>query len=328
MRSTITILSLAATAVQAYAGGYLVWIDDSFRGMALSSDGSTVVGEARINGPQGAGYAWNRLSGMTTFRDIPGGRGIYGAMAVSRDGSVVVGSALRGGGGSEAYRWTKKVGTEVLTPLGEGSSYADDVSDDGSIIVGSSAGNAYRWTRKTGMVMLPGFAYSANGISGDGTTIVGAGRFDGGLYACRWVKDGAPEILGRLPGTRGSEAHDVSQDGSVVVGMMRNMQLKFDAFYWTREDGMQRIPGLNEAFCVSGDGMFIGGASRGVAYVWNKSFGLQKLSDVLKQAGVPFSGKLTYVSGIEHIEGKLYVTGFGIPPTGGIAAFYAVIAPD
>src|ERR1041384_1503323 len=69
----------------------------------------------------------------------------------------------------------------------------------------------------------------ANGVSGDGSVIVG---WDAGRGAAvRWTIDGGIENIG--PPSGGSIAFAVSADGNVIVG-----ELGSAAFRWTRSDGM------------------------------------------------------------------------------------------
>ena len=113
-----------------------------------------------------------------------------------------------------------------------------DVSDDGRVAVGNgfSAGNkAFKW--EAGVVTLvpgivPGTAATfAQGVSADGSVIVGrATNAEGRIRAYR-CEDGATSELAVLPGAAGSihEAFGVSPDGSVVVGGGGYELLKWDA---------------------------------------------------------------------------------------------------
>ena len=123
--------------------------------------------------------------------DLPGGHTFSIAHSVSADGAVVAGvsgSNSGGAGGYEAFRWTASEGIVGLGDLygpGNVSSCANGVCSHGPLIVGwsrSAATNprdeAFLWGLEDGMVGL-----------------------------------------GSLPGGQvGSNAADVSADGSVVVG--------------------------------------------------------------------------------------------------------------
>ncbi len=110
------------------------------------------------------------LSGHNTSR----------ADAVSADGSVVVGlsgpQALGTSPPSQAFRWTSGSGMVGLGFLTDSSiSWALGVSADGQTVVGlgGSPQQAFRWTPSNGMDALGGNSSIANGVSGDGSVVVG-----------------------------------------------------------------------------------------------------------------------------------------------------------
>ena len=119
----------------------------------------------------------------------------------------------------------------------------------------------------TGLGDLPGGSYESRpyAISGDGSTVVGYSRDDGGKRAFIWTADEGMVSLGTLGGS--SQAHGVSDDGSVVVGYSYcpNGSYYYVGFRWTADEGMIRLddrdtgihPGW--AYGVSGDGSTIVG---------------------------------------------------------------------
>jgi probable HAF family extracellular repeat protein len=167
----------------------------------ISPDGVFVIGSVDFSSTQGGeGYYWSAETGIERIGKLPsdGGRNYSTPTAVTNQASMIVGES-----NGEAFRWTRDSGIEGLgflesIPDGE-QSHATDVSADGKIVVGwslSSIGNrtedgektAFVWTEETGMVALEevlianGLAAdgwilrSANGISADGTMIVGEGQ--------------------------------------------------------------------------------------------------------------------------------------------------------
>jgi probable HAF family extracellular repeat protein len=106
----------------------------------------------------------------------------------------------------------------TFTPLGGGlPSRANGVSADGTWVVGTSAGKAFRWSASTGLQELGNG--TANGVSDDGSVVVGGSNFGSGMEAYRWTAGGGMAPLGDLAGgTFASEAFAVSGDGSIVVG--------------------------------------------------------------------------------------------------------------
>jgi probable HAF family extracellular repeat protein len=105
-----------------------------------------------------------------------------------------------------------------------------------------------------GLGPMPGSGLNgtyANGISGDGTTVVGYGWINANTtHAFRWTPTEGYEVIGA--GTD-SRALAVSFDGAVVVG-----QANFRAFRWTRDRGMEELP-IYHALDVSADGQALVG---------------------------------------------------------------------
>jgi probable HAF family extracellular repeat protein len=170
----------------------------------VSADGNTVVGMAFTGACCSPGHAfrWTALGGMEDLGILPGYSDFSEAIAISRDGRVVVGRS-NSQGDNQAFRWTAQTGMVALgfLPRGPRDSIADAVSADGAVIVGSPASygtNGFIWTATGGMrdimdVLVGLGARSASawdflapeGISADGTTIIGQGSICG-QYA-GWV---------------------------------------------------------------------------------------------------------------------------------------------
>jgi len=154
-------------------------------------------------------------------------------------------------------------------------SFAHDVSNNG-IVVGeifeSVYPKAFRWQNGT-MQLLPGLSdrtSKALAITPDGTIVVGISQvLSGGYYprAARWSGNGV-ENLGTLQGGRSSEAHDVSANGSVVVGISDGRAVR-----WT-SSGIQLISSSTSlARAVSADGSVVVGYvmmnQQSRAFLWN-----------------------------------------------------------
>ena len=135
---------------------------------------------------------------------------------------------------------------------GNPSSYAFDLSADGSTVVGRGRSvdgdiEAFRYTDDTGMLgigHLPGGSYSdAYGVSADGAAVVGFANSSNttsglGWEAFLWTKSGGIQGLGDLAGGRfWSDARSVSADGSTVVGFGYSISGR-EAFRWTSAGGM------------------------------------------------------------------------------------------
>jgi probable HAF family extracellular repeat protein len=170
------------------------------------------------------------------------------------------------------------------------------MSADGTTIVGTSysgAGHeAFRWVGgvMTGLGFLPGgISSDPASVSADGTVVVGQGNSASGTQAFRWT-GGMMTGLGDLPGgIFQSNATDVSNDGSVVVGIGSSPEDVSEAFIWTETTGMER---LFDVLVTNGATGLTG---------WN-----------LRQVSISGDGK--------------WVAGYGINPNGSPEAFLANIS--
>jgi probable HAF family extracellular repeat protein len=131
------------------------------------------------------------------------------------------------------------------------------------------------------------------GVSGDGSTIVGRANFTGsGWNAFRWTAATGMISLGALPSTSVSEATGANFDGSVIVGFFGNAGYPGGGaervFRWTAASGMVDLgalplPGLiqNRATDVSADGSVVVGFCEGSsvthAFRWTAATGMVDL---------------------------------------------------
>jgi probable HAF family extracellular repeat protein len=121
---------------------------------------------------------------------------------------------------------------------------AADVSDSGAVVVGGFNGNgAFYWMPTTGAVFAGGV--TADGVSGDGRTIVGWARDSGGIQqAAIWLRATEWRLLGSFgPSATPCDAYlstgtDVSRNGQVVVGYAYNSCALAHAFKWQESTGM------------------------------------------------------------------------------------------
>ncbi|MBC7773028.1 MAG: PEP-CTERM sorting domain-containing protein [Pyrinomonadaceae bacterium] len=170
---------------------------------AVSAHGDAVAGQALSSqGPQA--FVWTPQEGMVGLGDLPGGAFESSASAISANGSAIVGVGQTASGG-RAFRWTAQSGMVALGDLagGDQASEALAISGNGAIVVGRSmtaAGfEAFIWDATRGMqrvedVLASTLAYdfpdwiltAANGISSDGSVIVGTGINPDG-FAQGWV---------------------------------------------------------------------------------------------------------------------------------------------
>ena len=197
---------------------------------------------------------------------------------------------------------------------------------------GTEGNQAFKWTAATGLVGLgdlPGGITSsvAQGMSDNGSVIVGRSYSTNGSEAFRWSEAGGMIGLGDLPGgTFESYAFSVSADGCTIVGRGSASTQGSQAFRWTAGEGMVGLgylPGpsyLSEARDVSGDGAVIVGFNKASlfvpdeAFVWDRAHGMRSLKVVLAEAGAEVTGwQLNRAYAISD-DGRS-VAGIGINPS-------------
>ena len=195
-----------------------------------------------------------------------------------------------------------------------------DMSADGSTLITTKG--SY-WTEATGLVSLgspPGWSGSVrtNGISADGSVIVGSLRNEAGkTEAFRW-ENGMFEPLGSLgDGGGSSEAFGVSADGTTIAGKARWPDGVAQAFRWTAEEGMVGLgdvpsgSGRSVAFGISDDGSTVVGVqypegARSEAFRWSAEEGMVGLgglaSDQVSSSAFDVSRDGSVVVGVSRSD--------------------------
>jgi probable HAF family extracellular repeat protein len=339
------LLNIQAQAAIFQGLGDLAGGDFNSSATAISADGSTVVGQsASASGTEA--FRWTSRDGIVGLGDLAGGSFYSSATAVSADGAIIVGQS-RGSseeGYDEAFRWTSSSGM-----VGFLSDYNDlfcsvayAVSADGATVVGSLERFAFRWTSNGGWMSLPsgahGLGIHANGVSADGSIIVGGGWDQYAGEALLWTSSGDVVGLGHLANGLYSSANAVSADGSTVVGWSETTGWPAtEAFLWTSSDGMVglgqlaggELIGYSTATSVSADGSIVVGNSTSArgeeAFIWDDTNGMRSLEDVLiDDYGLDLTGwDLTSATGISA-DGQTIV-GYGINPDGHTEAWIATV---
>jgi Ca2+-binding RTX toxin-like protein len=237
--------------------------------LAVSADGTVIVGQAWEPGGGTTGFLWRDGANMqlAMFSNPQG---------ISSDGSVVVGAVFiegEGDGHVEAYRWTVGDGVKLLGVPAGNDSRADAISADGTTVVGTSDLEAVLWKngqhRLLGQIAPSYPINKARGVSGDGSIVVGLSN-DSRLLeeqAFRWTETDGIEGLGYLTGKSHSAANAISADGSTIVGDSSN-----EAVFWKGSDSAKSIHQylagagvdvsgwrLREAVAVSANGLVIVG---------------------------------------------------------------------
>lgn len=207
--------------------------------LAVSNDGSRIVGWSRGMSGSVRPFLWTAAGGMQELVDVPGGDAT--ATDISPDGQTIVGYFL-GNAGEEAFLWRDGAVTLLGTLPGETDSFALAVCGNGNAVVGTTrsvGGRAFRWTAAGGIQELPalidGAPTSANDCTNDAAIAVGFSGNRKSMPAVRWDAKG-PRSLGTLGGDFGS-AEAVSANGAVVVGSSGlrfvNGVSETSAFRWT-----------------------------------------------------------------------------------------------
>jgi uncharacterized membrane protein len=276
---------------------------------AMTPDASVVVGMG-YDGSHFRAARWDN-GAMSFLERQPDARFAVG-YGVSADGSIVVGQSSVDQT-REAVLWDDGV-LNVLgnLPGGSHNNAAAAVSDDGTVMAGwSSAGSAaddlVAVTWPVGVItplapLSPEMPRSmAFGISGDGSTIVGAAlNPDNSGEAVAW-RNGVPEPLGDLPGgASDSIAYAATPDGLIIVGT-GSSEAGREACYWSNGE----VVGLgflsasepnSQAYAISADGRVILGVSGDHpdvhVFIWDPIHGMRDLQDLL----------LTEL-GIEEVQG-------------------------
>jgi probable HAF family extracellular repeat protein len=272
-----------STPLHAQTWGAMQQVSPGFA-LGVNADGTVVVGR----NPSHA-FRWTATSGAQSLGTLGGTTSR--AHSVSADGAVVVGQATNTFGQTRAFRWTAVTGLQDLGTLpSHTGAVAHDTSADGVTVVGYSrttAGlrRAFCYDALTGMQdlgTLGGAESEALAISADGAVIVGRSTDSAGSNrAFRWTASSGMQDLGTLPGLTSAEAHDVSADGSVVVGDWSS-----GTFRWTATAGMQDLGIVGNTRGLSADGSVVVGQTNFAvpgamhAYRWTAATGALNLGSL------------------------------------------------
>jgi probable HAF family extracellular repeat protein len=179
-------------------------------------------------------------------------------------------------------------------------SYANGISSDGSTVVGSSESSAFRWTAATGMQAL-----------------------------------GVPQSVGI-----NDQAFGVSGDGSVVVGVTEEFRSSPQAFRWTNSTGMQVLGDLpggignNFATDVSSDGSVIVGTAGnetvgpGVPFRWTALTGMVRVDGMTSAEAVSADGNTIVGTGTAEGDASIWTAAGGARLIGGFPGYYQSDASD
>lgn len=152
-------------------------VPESFVVTDVSASGSVRVGATRLPGfwpIVDQGFFESDATGLVKLGYLPGGTTSW-AEAVSGDGRVVVGYA-ESPDHLAAIRWTRTGGLEALAGLPDLAAQANGVSADGTYVVGRVGNDAFVWSAPDRVTLIPspsGGFTGANDVSADGSLVVG-----------------------------------------------------------------------------------------------------------------------------------------------------------
>jgi uncharacterized membrane protein len=274
----------------------------------VSTDGSTIVtyGSHACQIALCGAYRWTNSAGLVPLPINP--------LGVSGDGSILAGQFINATTGLDhAVRWTEAGGVEFLPVHGDfPSTFATDISADGSIVLGVGRGNDLD---PTGLPWSLFVWSAADGVD--------------------WLDLPSPVWTG-------SDYLKISDNGKVVTGSMGESLSVRRGFRWTRENGAVEIDRLPDglwmsANAASSDGSIIVGNSQNVSpprpSIWDAAHGARYLDDVLVNElglGDSLAGWTQIFAKAVSGDGQT-VVGRGINPAGnreGWVAFLGAPVPE
>jgi uncharacterized membrane protein len=159
--------------------------------------------------------------------------GNFFAAGISADGSAVAGTGS-GVQGNRPVLWRNGTVTVLDGLTNQEHVFAQNISPDGTTIVGEDYNViGYRWREATGYQSIPplGIVWAT---SEDGNILAGQST-DG---AFRWTENGFQYITTIAGGGSAESAHDISLDGSTIVGNGSKSNGQIGIVYrWTEATG-------------------------------------------------------------------------------------------
>lgn len=282
---------------------------DSAEGIALSGDGSTIVGGSMTLDNQLRAFRWRdgamqqlgTLGSESSAQAVSGdGMAAAGLMRPTEIGpdrvfywSETTGMVAIGSFGGEGYDSFGGLSADGRYVIG-GSELPGWVNDPDSAMNGSSFQHAFRWDVTNGMIDLGtigGHWSSATLVSADGSVVAGRGTtandyFD---HAFRWTEATGIVDLGTLGGNE-AWAMAMTASGNAIVGWSTRDEQglsSMSAFRWTEDTGMLAIADLlaasgidvgswklTQARQISADGSVIFGIGTDMASGGNGTSGM------------------------------------------------------
>jgi uncharacterized membrane protein len=245
------------------------FVDLNFPGQFTPFD-MNFAGDKIVGTGNNHAYLWDSL-GFHDLGVLLGGDQ-SAATAISENG-VVTGSAYVG---SEYHLMTWTLGSGMVDrgiPSGMRTAGANCISNDGTIIAGQCTDLAFNnqsfiWTQSDGFnTSMGSFNDSDSGgfsaMSGNGTILYGS-SYLGGSKSVRWTQATGYLDLGIIAPATDSFPANMSDDGSILIGIDQSTGFHRESWYWTESGGMKKLVGFfpggaARAAAISGDGKVIAG---------------------------------------------------------------------
>lgn len=307
------LVSLAVAQPTFHGIGFLAGTD-SCQPLAISSDGSCVVGICRTFPQEAQAFLWTAEEGM-----LPLGGGSSFPVAISADNSTVVGYFASASTGS-AYRWTKGTGFVPILGSGQGATVTG-VSFDGSVIVGRFG----VWTEQTGILPLLVDEGGPISISDDGIFVAGRGSQRNARYygtSVGWLYEPAMPRMGTCTSicSLPIDVGTMSRNGRFIGGRDQCGR----GAIWSNTARIELMPDCassgddaGPAEAISDDGTVV--LARGGTMLWDARNGWRSLPCVMSAAGIDFQGWIVTSATAMSADG-LSFTGYGTSPGGAFQA--------
>jgi hypothetical protein len=348
-RSTIT----AAAALLSIAG--LASAQEFFTipvGQGFADD---ISNTGVASGSSGFGtqyFMWTAGTGSIQIGGVSPGDGVGGQGKISSDGLFISGTTFNPAEGWHEMsrydvatgQWTgfgmiPGIGRQVDAEVSSGWSISGDglhVVGLGWTSLGSVDTHVMKWSEGVGITdigtMAEGQSARPNGVSNDGSVIVGwQDAIDGFRQGSVWV-DGVQTLISDDMGTQLSEALDVSDDGVWAVGIaFGGLFDPTDTWRFNTVTGeLQTIPRLAVgadsrmgARAVNADGSLVGGGTWGFGspaifghgFIWQEGVGTVTVAAFLDSKGVSYPAGYTFSSVSAISPDGQWLAGTGYPDT-------------
>ncbi len=302
--------------------------------LAISPDGSVVVGESNNAGGSSEAFSWT--AGTMTGLGFPGCTNQCESVAtgVNQQG-IVVGNVTSGGSSvNHPYSWTNGVATPLaLLPQGTTGS-ASAVAAQTNIIVGGGDPGAQAIFWQNGVPMaLPSLSTSipssgAGGVSGNGQVIVGSSSYDPNnptfTKAVTWQGTTVSPLANFDTSYTFASAVAANADGSVIIGQAHTVIPRtLTTVRWV--NGTPSAPGELIAYATDATGLVVAGGTPPNAVPgaerWTTTNGEQSIQPLLTAAGVDTTGWI-FLRAVVNGNGRVFA-GYGTDPNGYFQAFIA-----